>query len=87
MARVAEENPQPVRVNTNLDSKTSVPTEDLISMNTPRPSDEISQPRNSLGSDKENKDNKDNKETKRTSSSLKSPIAPVEPKDLKTVEI
>jgi hypothetical protein len=87
LARVAEENPQPVRVNTNLDSKATAPTENLISMDTPRPSDELSQPRNSLGSDKENTESKDTKDTKRISSSLKSPTAAAEPEGLKTVEI
>ncbi|KAH7553208.1 hypothetical protein J3E72DRAFT_217331 [Bipolaris maydis] len=81
LARVAEEHPQPVRVNTNLDSKASAPTENLISVDTPRPSNELSQPRNSIGSDKENKD------IKRTSSSLKSPTAVAEPEGLKNVEI
>jgi hypothetical protein len=82
LARVAEENPQPINVHTNLDSKaTSTPTENLISMDTPRPSDELPTSRDSLGSDKENK------ETKQKPSSLKTSVAAPEPEELKTVEI
>jgi hypothetical protein len=90
LARVAEENPAPIRVHTNLDAKTAAPSENLISMDTPRPSDELPTPRlptprDSLGSDKEN--NKENKDTKPAPSSLKSPIPASESEDLKTVEI
>ncbi|KAI4702763.1 hypothetical protein J4E86_010556 [Alternaria arbusti] len=103
LARVAEENPAPIRVHTNLDSKTATPQENLISMDTPRPSDEfpaarLPTPRDSLSSDKENKDVKDDKENKDTKpaapaaaaparSSLKSPVTATEAEDLKTVEI
>ncbi|KAG9195993.1 hypothetical protein G6011_01114 [Alternaria panax] len=103
LARVAEENPAPIRVHTNLDSKTAAPQENLISMDTPRPSDEfptprLPTPRDSLGSDKgsnkENKqENKDNTKPAAPSSlksptSAKSPIAATaESADLKTVEI
>jgi len=71
LARVAEENPAPIRVHTNLDSKTATPQENLISMDTPRPSDEfpaarLPTPRDSLSSDKENKEVKDDKENKDT---------------------
>ncbi|KAI4640767.1 hypothetical protein J4E93_008359 [Alternaria ventricosa] len=103
LARVAEENPAPIRVHTNLDSKTATPQENLISMDTPRPSDEfpaarLPTPRDSLSSDKENKEVKDDKESKDTKpaapaaaaparSSLKSPVTATEAEDLKTVEI
>ncbi|KAI4608184.1 hypothetical protein J4E80_009192 [Alternaria sp. BMP 0032] len=103
LARVAEENPAPIRVHTNLDSKTATPQENLISMDTPRPSDEfpaarLPTPRDSLSSDKENKEGKDDKENKDTKpaapaaaaparSSLKSPVTATEAEDLKTVEI
>ncbi|KAI4923108.1 uncharacterized protein J4E92_007861 [Alternaria infectoria] len=103
LARVAEENPAPIRVHTNLDSKTATPQENLISMDTPRPSDEfpaarLPTPRDSLSSDKENKEVKDDKENKDTKpaapaaaaparSSLKSPVTATEAEDLKTVEI
>jgi hypothetical protein len=84
---VAEENPAPIRVHTNLDSKTAAPSENLISMDTPRPSDEfpiarLPTPRDSLSSDKENKDTKP-----AAPSSLKSPVTATEAEDLKTVEI
>jgi cell wall assembly regulator SMI1 len=87
LARVAEENPAPIRVHTNLDSKAAAPSENLISMDTPRPSDELPiarlpTPRDSLSSDKENKDTKS-----AAPSSLKSPVTATEAQDLKTVEI
>ncbi|KAL1793660.1 hypothetical protein ACET3X_008642 [Alternaria dauci] len=98
LARVAEENPAPIRVHTNLDAKTATATENLISMDTPRPSDELPTarlptPRDSLSSDKGN--NKENQDTKpaapaalKSPTSVKSPIAAtVESEDLKTVEI
>lgn len=77
LARVAEETPQPIRVHTDIDSKAGAPIEKLISVDTPRPSDDFPV-RQSFGSDKENKD-------KPKSSSLKSPVA--ETSGLKTVEI
>lgn len=98
LARVAEENPAPIRVHTNLDAKAATPSENLISMDTPRPSDELPTarlptPRDSLSSDKEN--NKENQDTKpeapsslKSPKSVKSPIAATaETEDLKTVEI
>ncbi|EDU40469.1 glucan synthase-1 [Pyrenophora tritici-repentis Pt-1C-BFP] len=86
LARVAEENPQPARVQPNLDSKAATPAENLISVdNTPRPSDELPTPRMSIGSDKENKDTKDT--TKSERASLKSPVTAKEAEELKTVEI
>lgn len=78
LARVAEENPQPIRVHTDLDSKANVANENLISVDTPRPSDDFPSVRASLSSDKENKDTK-------TSSSLKNAVE--ESSELKTVEI
>jgi len=82
LARVAEENPLPARVQPNLDSKAATPAENLISVdNTPRPSDELPTPRASIGSDKENKD------TKPERASLKSPVTAKEAEGLKTVEI
>ncbi|KAF2999364.1 Cell wall assembly regulator [Curvularia kusanoi] len=83
LARVAEENAQPIRVHTDLDAKTSTPADKLISVDTPRPSDDFPA-RASLSSDKENK--KEAQEEKPAKpASLKSPIA--ETADLKTVEI
>ncbi|PSN70977.1 cell wall assembly and cell proliferation coordinating protein [Corynespora cassiicola Philippines] len=94
LARVAEETPQPIRVHTDLDAKAGAPMEKLISVDTPRPSDDIPA-RGSLSSDKENKE-------KTRPGSLKSPVAesvksPVAPSvkspvaetssELKTVEI
>ncbi|KAF1839080.1 cell wall assembly and cell proliferation coordinating protein [Decorospora gaudefroyi] len=81
LARVAEENPQPVRVHTNLDFKASAPADNLISVDTPRPSNDFPTPRDSLSSDKENKD------TKPTPSALKSSVAATQSEELKTVEI
>ncbi|KAF1957488.1 cell wall assembly and cell proliferation coordinating protein [Byssothecium circinans] len=91
LARVAEETPQPIRVHTDLDPKAGA-LEKLISVDTPRPSDEFPA-RQSIGSDKENK--KERKE-----SSLKSPVTKSSPataapekslvsdsSELKTVEI
>lgn len=84
LARVAEESSQPIRVHTDLDSKATA--DKLISVDTPRPSDDFqSLDRNSLSSDKENKDTKDVKDTKPAVSALKSPVA--ESTELKTVEI
>lgn len=79
LARVAEETPQPIRVHTDLDSKASATVDKLISVDTPRPSNEFTPARASLSSDKENKD------TKAGASSIKSPVA--ESSELKTVEI
>lgn len=82
LARVAEEGPQPIRIVTDLDTKAGAPIEKLISVDTPRPSDDFPV-RQSFGSDKENKD-----KSKQSSkpSSLKSPVA-AESSELKTVEI
>ncbi|KAF2254086.1 cell wall assembly and cell proliferation coordinating protein [Trematosphaeria pertusa] len=77
LARVAEETPQPIRVLTNFDAKAGAPLEKLISVDTPRPSDDFPV-RQSFGSDKENKD-------KGKGSSLKSPVT--ETSELKTVQI
>jgi|TARA_R110002003_G_scaffold123_5_gene11134 cell wall assembly regulator SMI1 len=82
LARVAEETPQPIRVHTDLDSKTSAPIDKLISVDTPRPSDDFPSARASLSSDKENKSTKDDKAK---APAVKSPIA--ESSELKTVEI
>ncbi|KAL6708128.1 Cell wall assembly regulator [Coniothyrium glycines] len=79
LARVAEETPQPIRVHTDLDSKTAPSADKLISVDTPRPSDDLPPLRNSLSSDKENKD------VKSTPSSLKTSIT--DSTELKTVEI
>ncbi|CAI6333358.1 unnamed protein product [Periconia digitata] len=85
LARVAEETPQPIRVHTDLDSKAGAPQEQLISVDTPRPSDDIPA-RQSFGSDKENKKEK-------AMTSPKSPEAPAksataaDASELKTVEI
>ncbi|KAF2750200.1 cell wall assembly and cell proliferation coordinating protein [Sporormia fimetaria CBS 119925] len=78
LARVAEEAPQPIRVNTDLDVKAGATSENLISVDTPRPSGELPV-RSSLSSDKENKDKA------RESSSLKNPVE--DGSELKTVEI
>lgn len=77
LARVAEEGPQPIRVHTDIDPKAGAPMEKLISVDTPRPSDDFPV-RQSFGSDKENKD-------KAKPESLKDPAA--QGSDLKTVEI
>ncbi|KAF2866628.1 hypothetical protein BDV95DRAFT_598867 [Massariosphaeria phaeospora] len=77
LARVAEETPQPIRIHTELDSKAGAPMDPLISLDTPRPSND-SFPRGSIGSDKENK-------MKTKSESLKSPVA--DASELKTVDI
>ncbi|KAF2115032.1 hypothetical protein BDV96DRAFT_91419 [Lophiotrema nucula] len=77
LARVAEEIPQPIRVHTDMDSKAGV-HEKLISVDTPRPSDDFPL-RQSFGSDKENK------KVKAKEESLKSPKA--DTAELKTVEI
>ncbi|KAJ4367076.1 Cell wall assembly regulator [Neocucurbitaria cava] len=85
LARVAEETPQPIRVHTDLDFKASAPVDKLISVDTPRPSDDFPPARASLSSDKENKETKDTiKDTKTGASSLKNST---ESSDLKTVEI
>ncbi|ORY09925.1 hypothetical protein BCR34DRAFT_363567 [Clohesyomyces aquaticus] len=80
LARVAEETPQPIRVHTDMDSKSNGPVEKLISVDTPRPSEDGLPVRSSFGSDKENKEKVTNK-----TGSLKSPI--VDASNLKTVEI
>ncbi|KAF2012656.1 cell wall assembly and cell proliferation coordinating protein [Aaosphaeria arxii CBS 175.79] len=80
LARVAEEVPQPIRVHTDLDAKAGA-ADNLISVDTPRPSDDLPTARASLSSDKENKENKE----KPRPGSLKSPVA--DASELKTVEI
>jgi cell wall assembly regulator SMI1 len=82
LARVAEETPQPVRVHTDLDFKANGVPEKLISVDTPRPSDDLPSARGSLSSDKENKTMK---EDKTAALAVKSPIA--ETSELKTVDI
>jgi hypothetical protein len=82
LARVAEETPQPIRVHTDLDFKANGTADKLISVDTPRPSDDLSTARASLSSDKENKSTK---EDKAKAPAVKSPIA--ETAELKTVEI
>jgi cell wall assembly regulator SMI1 len=77
LARVAEEGPQPIRVHTDIDSKAGAPMEKLISVDTPRPSDDFPI-RQSFGSDKENKE-------KPKPSNLKSPVT--DTSEMKTVEI
>lgn len=84
LARVAEEGPQPIRIQTNFDAKASLPMEKLISVDTPRPSDDFPPVRQSFGSDKENKDSKP---SSLKSPSLKSPVTAKEESELKTVEI
>ncbi|KAF2181757.1 cell wall assembly and cell proliferation coordinating protein [Zopfia rhizophila CBS 207.26] len=78
LARVAEETPQPIRVHTDLEPNAGTPVEKLISVDTPRPSEDGLPTRTSFGSDKENKD-------KAKAGSLKSPTA--DTAELKTVEI
>ncbi|KAF2262114.1 cell wall assembly and cell proliferation coordinating protein [Lojkania enalia] len=78
LARVAEEAPQPIRVHTDIDSKAGAPIEQLISVDTPRPSDDFPV-RASFGSDKEN--HKD----KAKLAPVKNPVP--ETSELKTVEI
>ncbi|KAF2490356.1 cell wall assembly and cell proliferation coordinating protein [Lophium mytilinum] len=82
LARVAEENPAPIRVHTDLGPRNGTPVEKLVSVDTPRPSDDLlgSTPRTSFGSEKENKD------TKKIDGIVKNGIAS-EVGDLKTVEI
>jgi hypothetical protein len=87
LARVAEENPQPIRVHTNLDFKAGNPADNLISVDTPRPSDDLPTPRDSLGSDKENKETKETEDVKPLPSALKKSDPVPEPEGLKTVEI
>ena len=82
LARVAEEAPQPVRVHTDLEAKAATPIEKLVSIDTPRPSED-GQARNSFGSDKEN--NKEKSRTSGSGSGVKSPLA--ENAELKTIEI
>jgi cell wall assembly regulator SMI1 len=82
LARVAEETPQPIRVHTDLDSKANGGVDNLISVDTPRPSDDFPAIRLSVGSDKENKSDK---EDKTTAPAVRSPVA--ESSELKTVEI
>lgn len=89
LARVAEENAQPIRVHTDLDAKSSTAADKLISVDTPRPSNDFPA-RASLSSDKENKKETQEEKTKPASiksppASIKSPIA--ETADMKTVEI
>lgn len=79
LARVAEEAPQPIRVHTDLPPKADTPIEKLVSIDTPRPSEDGQSARGSFGSDKENKD-----KTK-SGSSIKSPLA--DTSELKTIEI
>jgi cell wall assembly regulator SMI1 len=79
LARVAEEAPQKIRVHTDIDSKVGAPMEKLISVDTPRPSDDFPPVRTSFGSDKENK------QKARVSSNLKSPVS--DAAELKSVEI
>ena len=78
LARVAEETsqPKPIKVHTDSDSKPVTP-EKLISVDTPRPSDDIPV-RTSIGSDKENKE-------KANPEPLKASVADAQ--ELKTVEI
>lgn len=82
LARVAEETPQPIRVHTDMDSKAGGAMENLISVDTPRPSGDFPtngfSTRSSFGSDKENKE-------KSKPSNLKSPVT--DPSELKTVDI
>ena len=95
LARVAEETPssQPIRVRTDLDMRATAPADKLISVDTPRPSQELPPPRVSLGNDKENKENKENMESKgdkdtkdtKAAATLKDPVP--ESSELKTVEI
>jgi hypothetical protein len=82
LARVAEETPQPIRVHTDLDFKANAAADKLISVDTPRPSDDFPPTRLSLGS---NKENKAIKEDRTAPPGHKSPIAEAE--ELKTVEI
>ncbi|KAF2785514.1 cell wall assembly and cell proliferation coordinating protein [Melanomma pulvis-pyrius CBS 109.77] len=80
LARVAEESsqPKPIRVHTDIDSKAGAPMEKLISVDTPRPSDDFPPARGSFGSDKENKE-------KTKQGSLKATVT--DAPELKTVEI
>jgi hypothetical protein len=66
-------------VHTDIDSKVGAPMEKLISVDTPRPSDDFPPVRTSFGSDKENK------QKARVSSNLKSPVS--DAAELKSVEI
>jgi hypothetical protein len=79
LARVAEEAVTPIRVHTELDSRSNGPIDNLISVETPRPSDDFTLNRGSLSSDKENK------EDKSKAPAVKSPVP--EESELKTVEI
>jgi len=60
LARVAEENPQPIKIHTDLNGvngKNGAPIERLVSIDTPRPSEDlVGTParKTSFGSDKEN---------------------------------
>ncbi|KAF2005376.1 cell wall assembly and cell proliferation coordinating protein [Amniculicola lignicola CBS 123094] len=81
LARVAEEAPAPIRVMTNIDSQAGAHVEKLISVDTPRPSNDFPPLRQSFGSDKENKE-----KTKSSLTSAKSPVT-AENSELKTVEI
>jgi cell wall assembly regulator SMI1 len=82
LARVAEETPQPIRVHTDLDNKAGAGIDNLISVDTPRPSDDFALTRSSLSSDKENKSTE---EDKAKAPAVKSPAT--EASELKTVEI
>lgn len=84
LARVAEENPQPIRVHTDLNGvngKNGAPIERLVSIETPPPSEDlVGTParKTSFSSDKENCENA-------KTDSVKSPIQ--ETGEMKTVEI
>jgi cell wall assembly regulator SMI1 len=78
LARVAEEGPAPIRIHTDLDLKAGA-HEKLISVDTPRPSEDFPPVRASMGSDKENT------KEKVGPSSLKSPVT--DTAELKTVDI
>jgi hypothetical protein len=69
-------------VHTDLDNKAGAGIDNLISVDTPRPSDDFALTRSSLSSDKENKSTQ---EDKAKAPAVKSPVA--ESSDLKTVEI
>ncbi|KAF2205849.1 cell wall assembly and cell proliferation coordinating protein [Delitschia confertaspora ATCC 74209] len=85
LARVAEEIPQPIQVHTGNDPKPGTPLERLVSIDTPRPSEDGQSARISFGSDKENKQNRESKENTKAES-VKSPIA-ADSSELKTIEI
>jgi cell wall assembly regulator SMI1 len=82
LARVTEESsqpkPKPIRVHTDIDTKVGAHVEKLISVDTPRPSDDFPPVRGSFGSDKENTE-------KVKPASLKAAVVDVP--ELKSVEI